>query len=57
MTGREDHDALVKPVAQVVPGPGVEAGSVLVAELQQFARQRLADTSVRAGLSSWMRCR
>ena len=43
MTGREDHDALVKPVAHVVPGPGVEAGSVLVTELQQFARQRLAE--------------
>ena len=43
VTGREDQDGLIKPVAHVVPCPGVEAGSVLVAELQRFARQRLAE--------------
>ena len=43
VTGREDQDGLIKPVAHVVPCPGVEAGSALVAELQQFARQRLAE--------------
>jgi benzoate-CoA ligase family protein len=43
VTGREDQDGLIKPVAHVVPCPGVGAGSTLVAELQQFARQRLAE--------------
>ena len=44
MIGREDHDGLIKPVAYVVLRPGHGArGSELVAELQQFARQRLAE--------------
>jgi acyl-coenzyme A synthetase/AMP-(fatty) acid ligase len=43
VTGREDQDGLVKPVAHVVPRPGHEAGPGLAAELQQFARQRLAE--------------
>ncbi len=43
VTGREDQDGLVKPVAHVVPRPGSEAGAELAAELQQFARQRLAE--------------
>jgi benzoate-CoA ligase len=43
VTGREDHDGLVKPVAHVVPHAGRARGAELVSELQQFARQRLAD--------------
>ena len=43
VTGREDQDGLIKPVAHVVPRAGAEAGSVLASELQQFARQRLAE--------------
>jgi benzoate-CoA ligase len=43
VTGREDHDGLVKPVAHVVPRPGVTPGSDLATELQQFARQHLAE--------------
>ena len=43
VTGREDQDGLIKPVAHVVPSPGVEPGIALVAELQQFARERLAE--------------
>ena len=43
VTGREDHDGLVKPVAHVVLCSGVVAGTDLGFELQQFARQRLAE--------------
>jgi benzoate-CoA ligase len=43
VTGREDQDGLIKPVAHIVTGPEVDAGTALVAELQQFARQRLAE--------------
>jgi benzoate-CoA ligase family protein len=43
VTGREDQDGLIKPVAHVVPHAGRERGADLAAELQQFARQRLAE--------------
>jgi benzoate-CoA ligase len=43
VTGREDHDGLVKPVAHVVLRTGVVSGNELGGELQQFARQRLAE--------------
>jgi len=43
VTGREDRDGLVKPVAHVVLRSGVTAGSDLDQELRQFARQRLAE--------------
>jgi len=43
VTGREDRDGLVKPVAHVVVHSGSAAGSDLGEELQQFARQRLAE--------------
>ena len=43
VTGREDHDGLVKPVAHVVLRTGITAGNELGGELQQFARQRLAE--------------
>ena len=43
VTGREDPDGLVKPAAHVVVRAGVEPGDALGAELQQFARQRLAE--------------
>ena len=43
VTGREDHDGLVKPVAHVVLRSGAVPGSDLDHELRQFARQRLAE--------------
>lgn len=43
VTGREDHDGLIKPVAHVVLCDGAVAGTDLGFELQQFARQRLAE--------------
>jgi benzoate-CoA ligase family protein len=43
VTGREDQDGLVKPVAHVVPRPGVTPGTDLAIEIQQFARQHLAE--------------
>jgi benzoate-CoA ligase len=43
VTGREDQDGLVKPVAHVVLREGAAAGTELGGELQQFARQRLAE--------------
>ena len=43
VTGREDHDGLIKPVAHVVLRPGHEPEAELVAALQQFARQRLSE--------------
>jgi acyl-coenzyme A synthetase/AMP-(fatty) acid ligase len=42
VTGREDQDGLIKPVAHVVPCAGREPGAELMAELDQFARHRLA---------------
>ncbi len=41
--GREDQDALVKPMAFVVLRAGVEASPALATELQQFVRLKLAD--------------
>jgi benzoate-CoA ligase family protein len=43
VTGREDHDGLVKPVAHVVLRAGIAPSDALAFELQQFARQRLAE--------------
>jgi benzoate-CoA ligase family protein len=43
VTGREDQDGLVKPVAHVVARPGVTAGTELARELGEFARQHLAE--------------
>jgi benzoate-CoA ligase len=43
VTGREDADGLVKPVAHVVLRAGIAPGHELGGELQQFARQRLAE--------------
>ena len=43
VTGREDQDGLVKPVAHVVARPGVTAGTELARELGEFARQQLAE--------------
>jgi benzoate-CoA ligase family protein len=43
VTGREDKDGLVKPVAHVVLHAGIDPADALAAELQQFARQRLAE--------------
>jgi benzoate-CoA ligase len=43
VVGRTDQSGLVKPLAYVVPGPGVEPTAALGTELQQFARSRLAE--------------
>ncbi len=43
MTGREDGTGLIKPMAYVVARAGVAPGAELAAELQQFARARLAE--------------
>ena len=43
VVGRPDHDGLIKPLAYVVPRPGVGATPELANELQQFARTRLAE--------------
>jgi benzoate-CoA ligase len=43
VTGSEDSDGLVKPVAHVVLADGHAASDDLATELQQFARQRLAE--------------
>ena len=43
VTGREDRDGLVKPVAHVVLREGTVGDHELGGELQQFARQRLAE--------------
>src|SRR5262252_259821 len=43
VTGRPDHDTLIKPIAFVVVRDGVMAGAELAADLQQFARSRLAE--------------
>jgi acyl-coenzyme A synthetase/AMP-(fatty) acid ligase len=43
VVGREDQDALVKPMAFVVVSAGVEVTDALGVELQQFVRGRLAE--------------
>ena len=43
VTGRPDHDTLIKPIAYVVVRDGVMAGAELAADLQRFARNRLAE--------------
>jgi benzoate-CoA ligase family protein len=43
VTGRPDHDALIKPIAYVVLKAGVTASTELAADLQRFARERLAE--------------
>lgn len=43
VVGREDHDALVKPMAFVVLRPGVEGTSARANELEQFVREQLAE--------------
>jgi acyl-coenzyme A synthetase/AMP-(fatty) acid ligase len=43
VTGRADHDGLIKPLAYVVVRGDIRATAELAAELQQFARTRLAD--------------
>lgn len=43
VVGREDHDALVKPMAFVVLRPGVEGSATRGMELEQFVRAKLAD--------------
>ena len=43
VTGRLDQDGLTKPVAHIVLHAGREPAAELVAELQQFARQHLAE--------------
>jgi benzoate-CoA ligase len=43
VVGHLDHDRLVKPVAFIVPAPGVEPEPALEQALQQFVRARLAD--------------
>jgi benzoate-CoA ligase len=43
IVGRADQDGLTKPLAYIVPRPGVEATPQLAAELQRFARDRLAE--------------
>jgi benzoate-CoA ligase len=42
VVGRPDGDALIKPLAYVVPRAGIDATPELAAELQLFARIRLA---------------
>jgi acyl-coenzyme A synthetase/AMP-(fatty) acid ligase len=43
VTGRPDHDSLIKPIAYVVLRDGVQPTAELAAELQQFPRTRLAE--------------
>jgi len=43
VVGRADQDGLIKPLAYVVARAGVDATPELAAELQQFARTRLAE--------------
>ena len=43
VVGRADRDDLIKPLAYVVPRPGVSPTPALAAELQQLARDRLAE--------------
>jgi benzoate-CoA ligase family protein len=43
VVGRPDQDGLAKPLAYVVPRKDIDPTPALAAELQQFARTRLAD--------------
>jgi benzoate-CoA ligase family protein len=43
VVGRADHDGLIKPHAYIVACEGIAATPELAAELQQFARSRLAE--------------
>jgi benzoate-CoA ligase len=43
VVGREDRDQLTKPLAYVVPKPGVEGTHELARELQDFVRAKLAE--------------
>ena len=43
VAGRPDHDALIKPIAFVVVRAGVTPTAELAADLQRFARERLAE--------------
>ena len=43
VAGRPDHDALIKPIAYVVLKSGTTANAELAADLQRFARERLAE--------------
>ena len=52
VVGRPDHDALIKPIAYVVLKAGTTASAELSADLQRFARERLAEYKRPAGSSS-----
>jgi benzoate-CoA ligase family protein len=43
VAGRPDRDSLIKPIAFVVVRDGMTPGAALAADLQQFARTRLAE--------------
>lgn len=43
VVGHADQDGLIKPLAYVVPAPGTPATPELARQLQQFARERLAE--------------
>jgi len=43
VVGHADQDGLIKPLAYVVPKPGTSASPELARQLQQFARERLAE--------------
>jgi benzoate-CoA ligase len=43
VTGRADHDGLIKPIAYVVVREGTRANADLADDLQEFARTRLAE--------------
>jgi benzoate-CoA ligase len=43
VVGRPDHDDLVKPLAYIVAREGIEPTPELAAEIQQFARSRVAE--------------
>jgi acyl-coenzyme A synthetase/AMP-(fatty) acid ligase len=43
VVGRPDHDALIKPIAYIVLKAGTTASAELAADLQRFARARLAE--------------
>ena len=43
VAGRADHDSLIKPIAYIVLRSGVAPSTELAADLQRFARERLAE--------------
>jgi len=43
IVGRADHDGLIKPIAYVVLRPDAVESPDLAGQLQQFARERLAE--------------